>query len=82
MTDKDGLTSVISAVTFDYNYYHLPAGVQCPLVAEPGIDFSCSFASVGGNADSGLAVQVDQTDSASNVINLGTATLKCKRFFF
>ena len=78
-TDEDGFVSVVSGVAFDYNRPSFPASVHCPLVAEPGIPFSCSFASIGGNADAGLTFDVTQTPhDGSSADTLGTGVLQCK----
>lgn len=51
VTDPDGLVTFMEGLYFDYAAAtHVPGPVNCPLVAEPGVEFSCSFAVAGGNA--------------------------------
>jgi hypothetical protein len=47
----DGSVTVTSAVTFENGFAEKPLFVNCPIVAEVGQPFSCSFAATAGTAD-------------------------------
>ena len=47
-TDDGGYTTFLTSMLYTLNDLSYPAGVACPTVAAPGIEFSCAFAYMGG----------------------------------
>ncbi len=58
----DGSTTITSSRTFDFFLPPIPLYVQCPIVAQPGEVYSCSFAAVGTEGAGGLAVETEYTE--------------------
>ncbi len=75
MTDANGLTAATAMVSFAVSLPPVASRVSCPPVAQPFVEYSCAFASVGRTGDNTTLVYAYYPSTTANPTTSAYTTL-------